>query len=109
MFVNAGGCEIQGKDCHKKFNGDAYFQGGDIIETNEIIAKSGDHLSLYQSARYGDFHYTFNNLAPGDYFVDLHFAEIVNTNGPKGIRVFNIYVQEEKARSLAPAALCFIF
>ncbi|XP_042377963.1 kinesin-like protein KIN-14E isoform X2 [Zingiber officinale] len=99
MFVNAGGCEIQGKDCHKKFNGDAYFQGGDIIETNEIIAKSGDHLSLYQSARYGDFHYTFNNLAPGDYFVDLHFAEIVNTNGPKGIRVFNIYVQEEKILS----------
>ncbi|XP_074573215.1 kinesin-like protein KIN-14E [Curcuma longa] len=99
MFVNAGGCEIQGKDCRIKFRGDAHFLGGDIIETNEIIAESGDHPLLYQSARYGDFRYMFDNLVPGDYFVDLHFAEIVNTNGPKGIRVFNIFVQEEKILS----------
>ncbi|XP_042393558.1 kinesin-like protein KIN-14E isoform X2 [Zingiber officinale] len=99
MFVNSGGCEIQGKDCRIKFQGDAHFLGGDVIETNEIIAESGGHPLLYQSARYGDFRYMFDNLVPGDYFVDLHFAEIVNTNGPKGIRVFDIFVQEEKILS----------
>ena len=52
---------------------------------------------VYQSARYGNFCYKFEALAPGDYFVDLHFAEIVNTYGPKGIRVFDVSVQEEKA------------
>ncbi|XP_042388815.1 kinesin-like protein KIN-14E isoform X2 [Zingiber officinale] len=99
MFVNSGGCEIQGKDCRIKFQGDAHFLGGDVIETNEIIAESGDHPLMYQSARYGDFRYMFDNLVPGDYFLDLHFAEIVNTNGPKGIRVFDIFVQEEKILS----------
>lgn len=98
MFVNAGGHEIQGQDSRVRIEGDSCFQGGDVIETNEMIIEGGDCPSLYQSARYGDFCYKFDSLAPGDYFMDLHFAEIVNTNGPKGIRVFNVFVQEEKAR-----------
>ncbi|RWW17959.1 hypothetical protein GW17_00018098 [Ensete ventricosum] len=89
---------VQGQDSRVRIEGDSCFQGGDVIETNEIITEGGDCPSLYQSARYGDFCYKFDSLVPGDYFVDLHFAEIVNTNGPKGIRVFNVFVQEEKAR-----------
>ncbi|RRT77544.1 hypothetical protein B296_00007222 [Ensete ventricosum] len=98
MFVNTGGYEVQGQDSRVRIEGDSCFQGGDVIETNEMITEGGDCPSLYQSARYGDFCYKFDSLVPGDYFVDLHFAEIVNTNGPKGIRVFNVFVQEEKAR-----------
>ncbi|WOL05676.1 kinesin-like protein KIFC3 isoform X1 [Canna indica] len=98
MFVNAGGCEIQGQDSCMRCQRDSCFQGGDIIVTNDIIEGGGDYPSLYQCARYGDFCYKFDSLAPGDYFVDFHFAEIVNINGPKGIRVFNVFVQEEKAR-----------
>ncbi|RZS04859.1 hypothetical protein BHM03_00035256 [Ensete ventricosum] len=89
---------VQGQDSRVRIEGDSCFQGGDVIETNEMITEGGDCPSLYQSARYGDFCYKFDSLVPGDYFVDLHFAEIVNTNGPKGIRVFNVFVQEEKAR-----------
>ncbi|KDO81245.1 hypothetical protein CISIN_1g0371692mg, partial [Citrus sinensis] len=51
---------------------------------------------LYQSARFGNFSYRIGNLSPGDYLVDLHFAEIVNANGPKGMRVFDVFMQEEK-------------
>ncbi|XP_038982528.1 kinesin-like protein KIN-14E isoform X2 [Phoenix dactylifera] len=99
MFVNSGGSAIEGRDSHINFLGDSYFQGGDVINTNEEIVEGGDHPSLYQSARYGNFCYKFDGLAPGDYFVDLHFAEIVNTYGPKGIRVFDVSVQEEKILS----------
>ncbi|KAH7567632.1 hypothetical protein JRO89_XS07G0108500 [Xanthoceras sorbifolium] len=40
-------------------------------------------------------------LRTGDYLVDLHFAEIVNTNGPKGMRLFDVFMQEEKASVLS--------
>ncbi|KAG1362267.1 hypothetical protein COCNU_10G004860 [Cocos nucifera] len=90
MFVNSGGSPIEGRDSHINFLGDSYFQGGDVIKTNEAIVEGGDYPFLYQSARYGNFCYKFEALAPGDYFVDLHFAEIVNTYGPKGIRLFDI-------------------
>ncbi|GAB4844648.1 hypothetical protein Ancab_038050 [Ancistrocladus abbreviatus] len=36
---------------------------------------------------------------PGSCIVDLHFAEIVFTDGPSGMRVFDVYIQEEKAVS----------
>lgn len=98
MFVNSGGSPIGGQDSHINFLGDSYFQGGDVRKTNEAIVEGGDYPFLYQSARFGNFCYKFDGLAPGDYFIDLHFAEIVNTSGPKGIRVFDVSMQEEKAR-----------
>ncbi|XXG49107.1 hypothetical protein AAC387_Pa02g3376 [Persea americana] len=94
MFVNAGGGDIRGL-----IKGDYSFQGGDVIRTDDGIINGGDHPTLYQSARYGDFCYRFDGLAPGDYFVDLHFAEIVNINGPKGMRAFNVFMQEDKVLS----------
>ncbi|XP_072988679.1 kinesin-like protein KIN-14E [Typha latifolia] len=99
IFVNAGGCAIQGQDTRLSFVADSCFQGGDIIETDELIIEGGDYPSLYRCARYGDFCYKFDGLTPGDYFIDLHFAEIINTNGPKGIRTFDVFVQEEKILS----------
>nr|CAD1844496.1 unnamed protein product [Ananas comosus var. bracteatus] len=93
MFVNAGGCTVQGQDPRSNIMADSCFQGGDVIETDETIVEGGDYPSLYQSARYGDFCYKFEGLAPGDYFLDLHFSEIVNTNGPKGIRAFDGFLQ----------------
>lgn len=110
LFVNAGGGFIQSKDSHINFIGDSFFEGGDVIETNEMIIDGGDYWSLYQSARFGNFCYKFFDLLPGEYFVDLHFAEIVYTNGPKGMRVFDVFVQDEKAREkLIPDYLsCFL-
>ncbi|XP_058081132.1 kinesin-like protein KIN-14E isoform X2 [Magnolia sinica] len=99
LFVNAGGGAIKGLDSRLNLKGDFCFQGGDIIRTDESIINGGDYPLVYQSARYGDFYYQFDDLLPGDYLVDLHFAEIVNTNGPKGMRVFNVFVQEEKVVS----------
>ncbi|KAJ4962684.1 hypothetical protein NE237_022623 [Protea cynaroides] len=99
MFVNAGGGTLREGDANIIFKPDICFQGGDVLRTDESIIDGGDYPSIYQSARFGNFFYHFDNLSPGDYFVDLHFAEIINTNGPKGMRIFDVYVQEEKVLS----------
>ncbi|KAM7516912.1 hypothetical protein LguiA_006495 [Lonicera macranthoides] len=78
---------------------DDAFQGGHVLKTNENIVDGGHFVSLYQSARVGNFCYRFDSLSARDYFVDFHFAEIVNTNGPKGMRVFDVFMQEEKVIS----------
>lgn len=95
MFINAGGVDSKEMNVLK----DSYFEGGGVLRTDECIVEAGDFPFIYQSARVGNFSYGISNLPPGDYFVDLHFAEIVNTNGPKGIRVFNVYVQDDKVLS----------
>lgn len=83
-----------------EFLADVQYQGGDVLRTDESITEGGDYPFIYQSARFGNFSYQFNNLPPGDYFVELHFAEIIYTYGPKGMRVFNVVIQEEKASIL---------
>lgn len=99
-FVNAGG-----EDIHNDGNSsihimsDQAFEGGDVLRTNETILDGGSLSSLYQSARFGNFCYSFDDLSSGDYFLDLHFAEIINTNGPKGMRVFDVFVQDEQVVS----------
>lgn len=99
-FINAGGGTIEDlKDSGISVGLDTSFEGGDTLRTEEEIIDGGDLATLYQSARFGNFCYQFKNLQPGDYFIDLHFVEIVNTNGPKGIRVFNVFIQEEKVVS----------
>nr|QWT43334.1 kinesin-like protein KIN14E [Citrullus lanatus] len=72
---------------------DNCYNGGDTIRSDEI-----EH-PLYQTARYGNFYYNFSSLEPGNYVVDLHFAEIVFTNGPPGMRVFDVYLQDQKVVS----------
>lgn len=97
MFVNAGGDAFSEAAGGITFLGDTYFDGGNVMRTNEQIVEGGDYPFIYQSARLGSFCYRFDNLPPGDYIVDLHFVEIININGPKGMRVFNVYIQDEKA------------
>ncbi|PWA81113.1 di-glucose binding protein with Kinesin motor domain-containing protein [Artemisia annua] len=97
LFVNAGGGLIAEPDSSLNFVADTHFEGGDIFETNECITEGGDVSFIYHTARLGDFQYRFDNLPEGNYCVDLHFVEIINTFGPKGMRVFNVYLQEEKA------------
>ncbi|KAK8517415.1 hypothetical protein V6N13_127595 [Hibiscus sabdariffa] len=89
MFINAGGEALYEADSSMKLLGDTNFVGGNVMQTNEPITEAGDCPFIYWSARIGSFLYRFNNLPPGDYFVDLHFAEIINTNGPKGMRVLS--------------------
>ncbi|CAI0405827.1 unnamed protein product [Linum tenue] len=100
IFVNAGGEELR-RQGHSEIEveTDRFFQGGDVLRTDEEVADGGDLPSIYQSARCGNFCYEFRDLPPGDYSVDLHFAEIVYTNGPRGMRVFNVFIQDEKAVS----------
>lgn len=97
MFVNAGGEAFNEAADGMKFLDDAFFDGGNVFRTNEQIMDGGDYPFIYQSARLGCFCYRIDNLPPGDYFVDLHFVEIINMNGPKRMRVFNVYIQDEKA------------
>ncbi|CAL0331557.1 unnamed protein product [Lupinus luteus] len=99
MFVNAGGEAFNDTDGRLTFLSDTFFDGGNVFRTDEQIMGAGDYLFLYQSARLGTFCYRFDNIPPGNYVIDLHFVEIINTNGPKGMRVFNVYIQEEKVLS----------
>ncbi|RVW57345.1 Kinesin-like protein KIN-14R [Vitis vinifera] len=89
IFVNAGDETSREADSNMKFLADTFFQGGDVLRTEECITEGGDCPFIYQSARLGNFSYRFENLHPGDYFVDLHFVEIINTDGPKGMRVLS--------------------
>ncbi|XP_004289515.1 PREDICTED: geminivirus Rep-interacting motor protein-like [Fragaria vesca subsp. vesca] len=99
MFVNAGTEDLYESDSGVTFLGDSYFVGGNVLRTNEQIGDGGDYPHIYQSARVGNFSYRFNYLPPGEYYIDIHFTEIINTNGPKGMRVFNVFIQEEKVLS----------
>lgn len=107
MFVNAGGEASNEAESSMKIVTDKYFVGGNVLRTDENIIEAGDYPYLYKSARLGNFYYKFSDLPPGNYVVDFHFAEIVNTNGPKGMRVFNVFLQEEKARNYAKLTSLF--
>ncbi|KAF3447269.1 hypothetical protein FNV43_RR12449 [Rhamnella rubrinervis] len=97
LFVNAGGEALKERgDLDIQVHPDRFFQGGDILRTDESIIEGGSIPWIYQSARFGNFSYKFENMPPGEYFVDLHFAEIIYTNGPKGMRLFDVFLQEEK-------------
>ncbi|KAJ6685722.1 KINESIN-LIKE PROTEIN KLP-3 [Salix purpurea] len=101
IFVNAGGGPIKKEgNINLDIDKDCCFEGGDVIRTDESIINGGDIPSVYQSARFGtNLNYKFNGMPVGEYLVDLHFAEIVYTNGPKGMRVFDVFIQEEKVIS----------
>ncbi|KAK4393940.1 Kinesin-like protein KIN-14R [Sesamum angolense] len=96
LFINAGATALRESDSGIKFLADEFFEGGDTFQTEEFIAEGGEFSFIYQSARLGDFCYRIGNLLPGDYFVDLHFVEIINTYGPKGMRVFNVFCKMKR-------------
>ncbi|KAL3508907.1 hypothetical protein ACH5RR_028308 [Cinchona calisaya] len=81
-----------------KFSKDKYFSGGDATRTEAAVGDNED-LNIYQSARIGNFTYNFKAMVPGLYRIDLHFAEIVFTDGPSGIREFDVFVQDQKVVS----------
>ncbi|KAL6518600.1 Kinesin-like protein KIN-14R [Orobanche gracilis] len=99
LFINAGAMMPMESDSGVKFLEDKFFEGGDTYQTGDFINDGGNCLFLYQSARLGNFCYRIENLQPGDYFLDLHFVEIININGPKGMRVFDVSMQDEKILS----------
>ncbi|KAL8512303.1 hypothetical protein ACS0TY_018690 [Phlomoides rotata] len=81
------------------FAEDTSFNGGDIVKIEDPIIGDTEGISIYQSARFGNFSYHFENLECGAYTVDLHFAEIVLADGPPGTRVFDIFLQGQKVVS----------
>lgn len=100
LFVNAGAMSSMELDQGIKILADKFFEGGDTFQTEEFITEGGDCSFIYTSARLGDFCYRIENLLPGDYYIDLHFVEIININGPKGMRVFDVFLQDEKVSEL---------
>ncbi|XP_072958003.1 kinesin-like protein KIN-14R [Typha angustifolia] len=96
--INAGSVEEPAACGSMEYAKDNFYTGGDIITTDAIVGGGKGH-QLYQSARLGNFSYVLKNLEAGDYLIDLHFAEIIVTDGPPGMRIFDVYVQEEKVIS----------
>eukprot|EP00257_Ricinus_communis_P023196 XP_015583116.1 kinesin-like protein KIN-14Q isoform X1 [Ricinus communis] len=85
-----------------QFLEDTCYTGGDTVKTNATIGdldREEDGLSLYQTARFGNFSYCIPAMEPGNYVVTLHLAEIVFTDGPPGRRVFDVFIQEKKVVS----------
>lgn len=95
MSINVGSMDhivsLEGVE----FSEDKYFTGGDTTSIESVVGDN-ESLNLYQSARFGNFTYNFKTVGPGLYRVDLHFAEIVFIDGPSGMRVFDVFIQEQK-------------
>ena len=108
MSINSGSTSEDVSVGDVTFLKDECFSGGGTVMTDDVVG-SEEEVLLYQTARVGDFGYTFKALDPGDYFIDLHFAEIEFTEGPAGVRVFDIFIQGAKARPLLHLrfSLCF--
>ncbi|KAL1219870.1 Kinesin-like protein KIN-14Q [Cardamine amara subsp. amara] len=98
ISINSGSTSMDGTVADVTFLKDEFFSGGEIITTEAVVGYE-DELLLYQTARLGNFAYKFQSLEPGDYFIDLHFAEIEFTEGPPGVRVFDIFIQGAKVIS----------
>lgn len=107
MSVNSGSINEDVTVADVTFLKDEFFSGGGTVMTDDVVGSEEEAL-LYQTARVGDFAYTFKALDPGDYFIDLHFAEIEFTEGPAGVRVFDIFIQGAKAR-LELFFVCFYY
>ncbi|GMH24874.1 hypothetical protein Nepgr_026717 [Nepenthes gracilis] len=98
ISINAGSEDREVAFGGTKFLKDKCFVGGDVIKTDAYIGDE-EGFSLYQTARFGNFSYIFEFLDPGKYIINLHFAEIVFSDGPPGMRVFDVFIQEEKVVS----------
>ncbi|KAL2628647.1 hypothetical protein R1flu_013333 [Riccia fluitans] len=99
IALNAGSDVPAYSSCGVEYLKDQKYVGGTVLRTGESIVETAEQ-ALYQTARYGNnIAYSFTDLSIGNYFVDLHFAEIIFTNGPSGMRVFDVYIQGEKVIS----------
>ncbi|CAH8334681.1 unnamed protein product [Eruca vesicaria subsp. sativa] len=98
MSINSGSTTFDVTLDDVTFLKDEFFSGGETFTTDAAVGDE-DEIFLYQTARIGDFTYKFQSLDPGDYFIDLHFAEIEFVKGPAGVRVFDIFIQEAKVIS----------
>ncbi len=94
--INAGGSSFVFRD--KEWSADQYFIDGEAFSASIEIANTENDL-LYETERYdtdGTLIYEIP-LLPGEYSLDLHFAEIFfgvgNNPGGIGSRVFNIDVE----------------
>lgn len=81
IAINAGSTRSVESEGGLHFSEDATFDGGYTLSTEDPIVGGVEGLSLYQTARCGEFSYRFEDLDAGSYVVDLHFAEIVFTAG----------------------------
>ncbi|KAK2968705.1 hypothetical protein RJ640_005892, partial [Escallonia rubra] len=104
MNINSGSTDRLVILNGRKFLEDNCFCGGDTMRTDATIG-DGEGL-IYQTARFGNFSYNFKNLESGNYIVDLHLAEIVFTHGPPGLRVFDVFIQEQKVVSCLDIYAC---
>ncbi|KAL1214469.1 Kinesin-like protein KIN-14Q [Cardamine amara subsp. amara] len=98
ISINSGSTSMDVTVADVTFLKDEFFSGGETITTDAVVGYE-DELLLYQTARLGNFAYKFQSLEPGDYFIDLHFAEIEFTEGLPGVRVFDIFIQGAKVIS----------
>jgi hypothetical protein len=78
---------------------DRYFNGGQTANRPPSYSIDGtDEDPLYRSVRYGDFSYEIPVPENGPYTVRLYFAELTFLDGQFGKRVFNVDIENGKAK-----------
>ncbi len=78
LAINAGGGVAGGFDADTDYAGGGYLfpPSTHTIDTSGVATNNPAPQAVYQTARCGNFSYTFHNLTPGaPYTVRLHFAE----------------------------------
>ncbi len=99
VFINSGGPDF------RTSTGDLFREDRNFVSEfsstfeNVVSIQNTEDDSLYQTERFGNFEYQIP-LANGNYFVDLHFAEIFLGTSPgsgSGDRVFSVFIEEELA------------
>lgn len=100
--INSGGPEYTDGDGNV-WSADQYFDNGQTFSKNNLAIENTEDDTLYQTERYGGqnngtMSYSIPVPAPGNYYVNLHFAEIfqgVNNNNGAGSRVFDVTIEGE--------------
>jgi len=96
VFINSGGPDF------RTAAGDLFREDRNFVSEfsssfeNVVSIQNTEDDSLYQTERFGNFEYQIP-LANGNYFVDLHFAEIFLGTSPgsgSGDRVFQVLIEE---------------
>ena len=94
LRINSGGPEIMFGS--ETWEADQYFSGGSTFSVTSEISGTTNDL-LYQTERFaetGSMSYSIP-VPPGDYELNLHFAEIYHTS--QGARIFNVDIESGQA------------
>jgi len=93
--INVGGKATSGFEADQNWNGGKLHSNMSKPDTTGVVNPAPD--AIYQTARFGDFHYELSGLNSGaEYLLRLHFAETYHSTP---VRICDVIVNGEKKLS----------